>query len=620
MFDFVAKHKRILQVVLALTIVPFAFFGLESYTKSIGSTAGVASVDGSPITEREFADEYRRQQDRLRGVLGAGADLSQFDTPELRLAVLESIISRRLILQEVVKSNLAASKQDVVAGILAAPEFQEGGKFSSERYSMYLRSRGMTDEGNVAQSRTELPAARLAGAIGGTAFQSRALAERLIVLQGEQREVAEAFIAAEPYAGRVKPDEAKAKAYYDANPAQFKVPERVRAEYLVLSAEELAKAETATEAELKEAYDKRIGQFGTTEQRRASHILVATKEEADKIAAEARKAPQRFAELAKKYSQDTGSASNGGDLGLNARGGLASKSLEDAIFKLKNGEIGDPVQSEFGFHVIRVSAIQGGKIASFDELKKELGADIARQKGARKFAGIADAFNNLVYEQSDSLKPAAERYKLQIATSGWFARQPSAEQGVLGHPKLLAALFSSDSIQQKRNTDAVEVSNGVLVAARVAEHQAESLRPFAEVKAEVERRLLRQEAAALAHKDGAEKLALLAKGGDAGLQWAAPKTLSRRETLELSQAAVTRIMTADASKLPAYAGFELGDKGYAIFRITKVTPGEFKAGAQSAEELAMVDRQAGGEQLDAYIASLRAKAKVEINRANLEKK
>ncbi len=620
MFDFVAKNKRILQVVLVLTIVPFAFFGLESYTRNIGGAQDVAAVAGATITQREFSEEVRRQQDRLREMLGAGADASQFDSPEMRLAILESLIAQRLMLAEVVKSRLAMSKEDVVASILAAPEFQVAGKFSSERYSMYLRSRGISDEGNVAQLQLEAPAGRLAGAISGSAFQSRVVAQRLMALLDEKREVAEAIVSAEQYAGRVKPDDAAIKTYYEANLAEFKRPERVRAEYLVLSVEELGKAEAPTEAELKEAYGKLAGQLGVAEQRRASHILVMTKDEADKLLAEARKAPQRFAELAKKHSQDTGSAGNGGDLGMNARGALAGKSLEDAIFALKSGEIGGPVQSDFGYHVVRLVAIQAGKAATYEEVKKDLVAEIEKQKGARKFAELADAFNNLVYEQSDSLKPAAERYKLKIATSGWMARQPSVEQGVLAHPKMLAALFSADSIQQRRNTDAVEVAPGVLVAARVAEHQAESQRPLAEVKAEVERRLVRREASLLAQKDGAEKLAQLAKGGEAALSWGSPKMVSRRDSQGLSAQALRVVMTADGSKLPVFAGTDAGDKGFAIYRVTKVVAGEAREGVKAAEAMAALDRQVGGEQLDAYVASLRARAKVDINQANLEKK
>ena len=620
MFDFVAKHKRLLQLVLGLTAVPFVFFGLESYTRSRGGSNDAATVDGTSISMRDYGDEMRKQQDRLRQVLGQGADLSQFDTPEIRTAVAEALVAQRLLVNEVANAHIAFSKEEVVAAILAAPEFQEGGKFSSERYANYLRVVGQTDESNVYRLRLEMPAARLSGAIAASAFVPRSVAARLVALNGEKREVAEAFIAAEPFIARIKLDEAKLKAYYDANPSEFKVAERVRAEFIVLSAEELGQGEGASEAELKAAYDARAGQYAVAEQRRASHILLATREEAEKVLAEARKSPQQFAELAKKHSQDTSSAEKGGDLGLNAKGALASKALEDAIFRLKANELGDVVQTEFGFHVIRMTAIQPGKSRSLEEVRKELAAEIAKQKGAKKFAEMAEGFNNLVYEQSDSLKPAADRYKLKIATSGWFTRQGSAEIGPLAHPKLLAALFSPDATKQKRNTDAVEAAPGVLVAARVAEHQPETQRPFSEVKAEIARKLTQREALALARKEGEEKLAALAKGENPGLQWGAAKTVSRQEPGGLDQAALRKVMTSNAAKLPAYAGVERGELGYALYRIGKLIPAEAKPGPHNGELLARLDQQTGTEQFESYVASLRAKAKVNIRAANLERK
>jgi peptidyl-prolyl cis-trans isomerase D len=538
----------------------------------------------------------------------------------MRLAILESLISQRLMTNEVANGHLALSKEAVVSSILSAPEFQEGGKFSPERYAGYLRVVGMTDEGNVAKLRLEIPAAQLASAIAGSAIQSRAVAERLAALEAEKREVAEAFIPAESFLARVKPDEAAMKAYYESHLADYKQPERLRAEYVLLSAEALAQAEGATEAEIKAAYDAKAATMGVAEQRRSSHILLATKEGAEKVAAEARRNPQGFAELAKKHSQDTGSAANGGDLGMNPRGTLASKALEDAIFTLKPDEIGAVVPSEFGFHVVRVTAIQAGKVRTLDDARKELAAEIVKQKGAKKFAEAAESFNNLVYEQSDSLKPAAERFKLNIANSGWFSRQAPGEIGPLAHPKLVAALFSPDSTKQRRNTDAVEVAPGVLVAARVLDFQPESLRPLSEVKADVERKLARREAAALARKDGEAKLAELLKGGDAGLSWAAAKTVSRQEPQGLSQAALRKVMAADAAKLPVYAGMERGEDGYALFRIAKVIPAEPRTGPQAAELQARFDRQAGAAQLDAYVASLRAKAKVDIRPATQEPK
>jgi peptidyl-prolyl cis-trans isomerase D len=622
MFDFVAKHKRILQVILALTFVPFAFFGLESYTRALRGSGDVATVEGISISQREFAEELRRYLDSLRDQVGQNIDPAELDTPQLRRALLESMIARRLVLAQTAKERMTMPREQVVKAILASPEFQADGKFSPERYATYLRSRGLSDEGNVEHLRIEIPAARLANAITGSAFMPRAVAERVVALRGERREISQVAITLEPFLGKVKPSEDEAKKFYDANLDDYRVPERVRAEYLVLSAQELGQAEAPAEAELKAAYDERVkqGQYTEPEQRRASHILVKTKEGADKIAAEVKQAPQRFAELAKKESLDTGSGPQGGDLGMNPKGGLAAKPLDEAVFKMKQGEV-DVVQSEFGYHVVRLDAVQPAKTRSFDELKKDLGTEIAKQKGMKRFTEAAEGFNNIVYEQSDSLKPAADKYKLKPRTTGWITRQPTPDMGPLAHPKVLKALFSQDAIKDKRNTDAIEVSPGVIVAARVIEHEPAKQKPFAEVKDDVLKRLAQKQAAELAQKEGAAKLAELKKsGGDAGLQWAAPRVISRREANGLAPQALQKIMAADSKKLPGYVGLSRGDQGYVIYRVSKVLPADPAPGAQKNQEIARLDQLAGAQELEAYIAALRADSKIEIHTDNLEKK
>jgi len=617
MFDFVAKHKRYLQVILALTLIPFAFFGLESYTRVMGGAGDVAVADGLPISQREFSEELRRYLERLRNQVGQNVDLAELDSPELRAAVLETMIAQRLVMSQVVKERLVMPKEQVVSSILAAPDFRADGKFSAERYAQYLRQRGLSDEGNVERLRVEIPSSRLASAVTGSAFVPRSVAQRLVALLGERREISHVPVQIEPFLAKVKPSEAELKAFYDANLNDFRLPERVRAEYLVLSAQDMAAAETPTEAELKAAYEARAGLDPRAGTRRASHILVETKEEAEKLLAEARKGPQRFAELAKKHSADTISKEKGGDLGFNPKGGSASKELDEAIFSMKEGEVG-VVKSDFGFHVVRLAEI--GKARPFEDVKKELAAEVARQKATKRFAEAADGFNNTVYEQSDSLKPAADKYKLVIQTSGWVTRQPTPDMGPLAHPKVLNALFGAGAIKEKRNTDAVEVVPGLIVAARVAEHQPAAQRPFEEVKADVARRVSLEQAAALAHKDGAEKLAQLKKGDAAGLQWSAPRMISRREPTGLVPQALQKIMAADAGALPAYIGMERGEQGYVIYRVSKVVPGEAVPAEQSKEEIAALDRMAGVEQLEAYVGSLRARGKIEVNKANLEKK
>ena len=620
MFGFVQKNKRLIQIAFVLLIVPpFAFFGMESYTRSAGSKDDVASVDGSGISQREFAEELRQQQDRLRAAFGAGIDASALDTPEARGALIDSLVRQQLVYQEAVRSHVGVSKEMFDEVVASVPAFQRDGNFDAETAKAMLRARGISEEQFAATLRRDLTIGQLTGVVGSTAISSQAVTERLVGLQEQRREVAEALIASQPYLAQAKVAEAQVKAYYDANPAEFRIPERVRTEYVVLSGEALGRQDPVTEAELKAAYDARASQYKVEEQRRASHILVKTKEEADKLVADLRKSPGRFADLAKKHSQDPGSAEKGGDLGLFGRG-MMVPAFEEAAFRQKEGEIGNPVQSDFGWHVIRVTGVQAAKTRGLQEVRADLAAEISKQKGVRRFAEAAEAFSNMVYEQADSLKPAAERFKLPVQTSGWITRTPSAEAGVLANAKLLGALFAADSVKTRRNTDAVEVAPNVLVAARVLEHQPAAQKKFEDVRGEIEQALRRAEAAKLAQREGEAKLATLRKGGDAGLKWGAPKAVSRRSPQGVPSTALRQIQAADATKLPAYVGAERGEEGYMIYRVNRLLEPEPKPEAQKVTDAARAAQQAGTEQLDAYVASLRARARVEVNKANLEKK
>src|SRR6185503_2357660 len=353
MFDFVQKNKRILQVFLGLIALTFATWGIESYTRFAGGRDVVASVNGNEISTREFAEKLRQQQEQLRRMFNNQIDPAALDTPEMRRAVLDQIIAERLVAHEAAKKNLYMTREAVIEAITSAPEFQENGKFSAALYSAYLTQRQTTDKQNVAELQSQLPLARLVGSISDTAFAPRAVAARMAAIEGQKREVSDSKLPLQPFLARVNIDEAKAKAYYDANPVEFRTPERVKAEYVVLSADALAKQDPPTEAEIKQAYEARSAAFKVEEQRRASHILVKTKEEADKILAQVQKSPGSFADLAKKRSQDPGSAEKGGDLGWFGRG-MMVKPFEDAVFSMKQGET-RVAQSEFGFHVVRLT-------------------------------------------------------------------------------------------------------------------------------------------------------------------------------------------------------------------------------------------------------------------------
>lgn len=618
MFDFIQKNKRLAQVVLVLMVIPFAFFGLESYTSSIGGRDAVATVDGMDITQREFGEELRLQQERLRTAFGRGIDADALDTPETRRALLDSLLSRHLLANAALRARLTVSDSTLRETIAAIPAFQADGAFSKPNYEALLRAQSMTPQMFESRMRYDMSLSQLTRAIGETAIVSRSVDQRLAALQAQRREVAEALVAAQPYLAQVKITGTQLRAYYEANPAEFRIAERVRAEFLVLSAESLARRDPVDEAELRAAYEARAAQYRVEEQRRASHILVKTREEAERYAAEARKSPASFAELAKKHSQDPGSAQKGGDLGFFGRG-MMVPAFEQAAFRQQQGEVGSPVQSDFGWHVIRVTGIQAAKARAFGEVRAELAAELERQKGSRKFAESAEAFSNMVYEQSDSLKPAAERFKLALQTSGWITRAPAAEAGVLANAKLLGALFAEDSIKTRRNTDAVEVAANVLVAARVLEHQPQAQRKFEEVRAAIEENLRAAEAAGMAHKAGEAKLAALRKGVDEAVSWGAPKAVSRRSPQAVPAGAMRQIMSADGAKLPAYAGAARGAEGYMLYRVSKVLAAEARPEPQRLAEVERARQLAGSQQLESYVASLRARADIEIHSANLEK-
>ena len=614
MFDLVNKYRRVFQIFLGLIAITFATWGIESYTRYGGGRDAVASVNGSEISRREFDEQLKQQQESLARMFGGRIDPAALDTPEARRAVLDQMIAQRLVALEAAKRNLFMSREAVIDAITQAPEFQENGKFSPALYSAYLTQRRLTDQQNVAQLQADLPMMRFAGSIGETAIVSRAVAARLQQLEAQQREVSEARVRLEQFLPQVKVDEAQVKQYYDSHAADFRTPERVKAEYLTLSAEALARQEPVTEDEIKKAYEARAAAFRVQEQRRASHILVKTKEEADKILADLKKAPNRFAELAKKQSQDPGSAPQGGDLGWSGRGSYV-KPFDDAVFEMKQGEL-RAVERPEGWHVIRLTGIQEGKNRPLEEVRKEITTELTRQKGARKYNEAAQEFGNMVYEQAESLKPAAEKFKLQIQTTGWIAKTGGQELGALDNAKLLAALFSQDAIKNKRNTDAVEVAPNTLVAARVIEHEPAQQRKFEEVRNDIAEFLKRQEAYRLAEKDGATKLEQLKKGENPALVWTAPKMISRRDAQRVPPGILRSIVSADVSKLPAYIGTPIPDAGYLLVRITKVVEGkpaaeeEKQAGQRIAGMLGMAE-------YEAYVASLKSRADIKINSANL---
>ena len=631
MLDFVRNNKKITQGFLALITLPFAFWGVDSYVRNAGVDANIASVGGRKITQQELQAAMREQQDRMRSQLGTKIDPALFETPQMRRAVLDSLITQRLLAEQARTARLAVGDEQLVQFIAGVPSLQENGKFSNERYEALVAAQGMSKEMFEARLRQDMAMQQLMLPVTEAGITGRAAAGRWLATQLERREVGELLLLPEAYSSQVKLAPDAVQKHYETNRKQFELPEQVRAEFLTLSQEALTAQAVVSDEEVKAYYQTHGDRYKGAETRRASHILIsaakdapeaevkAAKAKAEELLAQLRKAPGDFAKLAKQSSQDPGSAAKGGDLDWFGRGAMV-KAFEEAAFSLKEGQTSEVVRSDFGYHIIRVTGVRPERVKPLEEVRVEILAELKREAGMKKYAEAAEAFGNMVYEQADSLKPAAEKWKLEIRQTTWLARGGKLP-APFDNAKLAAALFSDDGLKNKRNTEAVEIASGTLVSARVLEHKPAALQPLDAVKGDIEKRLIGEEAAKLAIKDGEEKLARLAKGEAVDLKWSPARSVSRTAAPGLPADSVRAVFKADAGKLPAHTGVAFPGKGYALYRITAVKSGEAGTDDPGARALAQqYARFVAEEEFAAWMSTLKEKHPVEINKAALENK
>ncbi len=610
----------IAKVILALIIVPFALWGVDSYIQG-GSESAVASVGDDEISQREFFRALQRQRDAGQEQSNTKIDIENKD---FRKAVLDQLVDLRLIAAAASSNGMTAPSGQLDAVIKAAPIFQENGKFSEQRFKSWLNDQGMGQGELAGLIERESLAQQLQMGYGQGAVYSAASANRLSALMAQQREVSEAVFAANAYLNSVTVDDKAVEAEYNANKADYATPAMVRVEYLSLSVEDIRAGVKVDEAAARQHYEANKARYQEPEQRSASHILIKTEAGADKAAAKAKaekilaqvKAdPAKFADLAKQNSDDPGSAVNGGDLGSFVRETMV-KPFGDAVFSMKKGEISGLVESEFGFHIIRLDGVMPGTLMSFEAVQPDIMAELAQQEAERKFAETAERFSNIVYEQPDSLAPAAKEFALTVQQSGWISRQ-QAEPAMLAAPVLMDALFAPEALTKHQNTEAVEVSPGVLVSARVLEHKPAGVRPLAEVTANIRAKLALRAAQAKAVEAGQAALKS-ANAGQAVAGFGAAKLVSRMQPQDMSPEGIKAVLKADAAKLPVTVGVETRD-GYRLYRITRVVEA---AADENRRKMIQRDltRLTAQEELKAYLAYVKAKMGVKINNAILEKK
>jgi peptidyl-prolyl cis-trans isomerase D len=623
MFEAIRNNKRISQVILAFIMVPFAFFGLERYFGNGPGGAEVASVAGTPVYQNEFDRALSEQQNRLREQYNGQPELSELlDSDELRQAVLDKLVTGRALQLYAQEMHLTVSTRLLQQEISRIPAFQEegegGGQFSEAIYQRWLQQQGMAETTFVAQVAQDLRVQQLAQSVGD-ALVAKESARRLLAARLENRVVREMRFPIGPHLAGIKIDEATIQKYYDENQDKFQRPERIKAEYLVFDESALASGVEVSEEDIQKAYD--AGDFAQKEERRVRHILIeaapgadkateaAAKRQIDEIAALLKKKPGRFAELAKEKSQDPGSKDEGGDLGYFTRGHM-DKAFDDAVFSRAKGVIGAPVRSEFGYHIIQVTDVRSQPLSA---LRQEIATGLGKQEAARRYNEQADKFSDVVFQQYDSLEPAAEAVGLKIQRTDWIDRGTETLGGFRA-ANLLGELFSDDSIAQRHNTRATDVGPNIMVAARVIEHEAAQRLPLTEVRAQIEAQLRRDEAQRLVREEGSAALAVLDKGETvSGNKWSEPHTF-QRATPELPPEAARAVFAALVTKLPVRVEVELPDDAYVIYQIDAVEHPEFaNDDPRLAELVNQYERLVAKRDFDAFLASLRARYDVKTN-------
>lgn len=619
-------HKRWLMFIAMVLIIPsFVVTGIYSYNRMTQADNSIAKVGDSSITPELFDQAKRQQLERLRQQMGDQFRAGMLDTPEAREALVRNLMDEAAVTQTVAREHVGVSEQEAVALIKNADALKENGQFSPALYERFLQSQGKSDQQFVAEVRRDLAKEALLTGVTATYPVPSAVVEHLHKIITEEREVQTLIFNIDQYMGDVKVTPDEVKAYYDGHQSEFMADEHVTAQYVVLSPESFKASIKPNEEDVRSYYEQNKQRYATAEERRASHILIsfgddkaASKKKAEEILAKAKADPSSFAKLAKENSVDTGSAVEGGDLSFFGRG-MMVKPFEDAVFSAKKGDIVGPVESDFGWHVIYVTDIHPARVRDFNEVRADIEAEYIDQMALREFSEKAEEFTNIVYEQADSLEPAAQKFGLKLMTAEDVTRQGPAdpELAPFFNEHVLENLYGSECLQEKRNSAAVEVGSNQLVAARVEKHFPKAVLPFDEVKGQIEDGLKLRKAGELAKAAGEKKVAEVRQSksldGFSKAVW-----VSRQNLLGHPAQLVDRMVALPADKLPAYTGMQVDGGAYFVAFVNAA-----KVKAPTENELKSLSREFatiyGEADRRGYLSALRQELGEEILRPDFIK-
>ena len=511
---------------------------------------------------------------------------------------------------------------EVIGGVPAF--FDDSGVFSVEKYERLLRAQNLVPAEFETQIEQDLLVGRLQNVITQSAIVSDSVVRRLVKQRGQQREVSQLIFSPATYRESISVTDEDVRQYFDDNVNLFKLPERAKVEYLVLNEESAGSSVSISDEELRQSYEDRIAEFQGIEERKASHILISVVEDgsdAEKNVARERatelleivkKDPSQFGALAQEFSNDPGSAENDGDLGFLQRG-LMVESFDKALFESAKGSIVGPIETPYGYHIVRVDDIKEVNTTSFEDAKEAIEKDVRQSKVEETYLSASQTFSDRVYTDYDSLSPVADELGLTIQTSDWVTRDSAGYNTLLAKPELLQAIFSAESLEEKRNTEAFEVQPKTMVAARVVEYALEEDMPFEDVAGEIGDFLKSQGSLDKVVAEGESTLATIQAGQEViSEEWSKPGMVTLVKRQGLHPEGLRAIFGVSKEDLPAHVGMTIDDGRYVIFRVTKVvdldevTEDDLSTAKRQLEQMLMQ------QQMGAYIASLRENGHVRI--------
>lgn len=565
-------HKRWMMFIAMIFIIPsFVVTGIYSYNRMSDSENDLATVGDTSITMMDFDNAKRQYLDNFRRQMGQSFKPNMLDTAEARASILAALISDRAISLEIASEYMNVGEADAINLVKQAPAFQRDGKFSTEAYQQFLNSMGKSDEQFVLELRRDLTRQMLLSAVSQTTQASNTVAQRIHDLLTEERTIRTFEIKPTAFLKSVSVTDAEAQSYYDQNKSLFAVPESVDIEYVVLSPESYKNIK-ASEDDIKTFYEQNLQRFSTPEERRASHILIAVnnektdadaKKEADEIYKQLQADPSKFAQLAKSKSAAPGSARQGGDLGFFQKGMMVPE-FDNAVFSGKKGDLVAPVKTQFGYHIIKIVDVKAAQAKPLKEVRGEIEALYQQQAAIRAFAEDAENFSNMVYEQSESLQPVAERFGLKIQTVKNVTRDFEDQ---LINPNVIEALYGFDVLEDKRNSNAIEVASNTLLSARVTAHHKQTVKTFDEVKGDIVATLKNQKATEAARAQGSADIAKLLDKKSASAKFGDKTVISRERPGAYAYEVVTAALRPEANKLPTYTGVQTQDGSYFVIEV-----------------------------------------------------